>query len=82
MTSNEWEFFMGCGDDIGVDRGGEVRGLLIGLVREFEAEMKGRRERLETAMGEVEGEEKAVLGSLVERWKQIEAGLKEYVNTG
>lgn len=81
LTSNEWEFFMGSGDDIAEDKSGEVERRLRGLMEAFMPVLRRRSESLEEMKAKATtAADKSVLGLVIDRWKQIGDALSVYTN--
>lgn len=78
LTSNEWEFFMTTGDDITSDQTEEVKAHLTKMIEPHLKTVAEKMKKLEQAKKQGRGRE-GVLGIIIERWKQIQEALEQYI---
>lgn len=79
LSANEWEFFMGSGEDITEDQSGAVKKWLSDRVEEYVQEARKSRGRLaEMRTSEQRAAVKSRIDLVEERWKEIETGLSKW----
>ncbi|KAK5114671.1 hypothetical protein LTR62_002244 [Meristemomyces frigidus] len=76
LTCNEWEYFMGCGEDLTEDQGKAVASFVRPLLRQFRAQAIEKLDVLQTVKFET-GLEYAV-STLRTRWEQIVSAIDAF----
>ncbi|KAF2150382.1 SET domain-containing protein [Myriangium duriaei CBS 260.36] len=79
LTSNEWEYYMGSGDDIANDKSEEVKESLCRMIRGHIENMTDMTTKLKQVRDEGKGHTQ-VLSSILERWRQIQDALQKYID--
>lgn len=79
LTSNEWEFFMGSGEDIAEDKTDAVRQRLVDMIRTGMSSMHDKVSQLEKIRKNGEGNEE-VISMVLSRWKEILDALQRYID--
>ena len=78
LTSNEWEFFMGSGDDIAEDKSEAVRTWLIQTIQAGREVMEAKMNQLQQVRDDGVGNAD-VLTLILDRWTEILAALDQYI---
>lgn len=78
LTANEWEHYMGSGEDLALDQEREVRAWLNPALKSYVDEADTAVDELDTAMEDAEGTFKAKLDLLRRRWTQISEALARF----
>jgi len=77
LTANEWEYFMGAGEDLAGDKSESVQKWLNSSIENLVREAKENIEHVTTLMKASDNAAKQARAELVvERWKQIKRALE------
>lgn len=80
LTANEWEHYMGSGEDLAEDKEHDVRAWLVAPLTEFLQECVVMKQRLQDLqMNEDDELVKTKLGLIEGRWTEIELALKAWL---
>ncbi|GAB7356010.1 hypothetical protein MBLNU459_g6634t1 [Dothideomycetes sp. NU459] len=78
LTANEWEHYMGSGEDLALDQEREVRAWLTPALEAYIDEAETAVDRLEISIQDAEGSLKEKLDLLRRRWVQIYEALNRF----
>lgn len=78
LTANEWEHYMGSGEDLASDQEREVRAWLSPALKSYIDEADSAVEQLENSIEDAEGAFKEKLDLLRRRWSQISDALTRF----
>lgn len=79
LTANEWEHFMGSGEDLADDKENEVRDWLRPCLESYVEEAKSSMKALTSIMDSEDGALASKVELLRARWEQIQRALEEFL---